>query len=48
MSEQVFPVPADWKQRARVDSAGYERMSEEARRDPVAFWGEQGMRPTPS
>ena len=44
MSEQVFPVPADWKQRARVDSAGYERMSEEARRDPVAFWGEQGKR----
>ena len=46
MSEQVFPVPADWKQRARVDSAGYERMSDEARRDPVAFWGEHGKRLT--
>ncbi|HEY4546188.1 MAG TPA: acetate--CoA ligase [Pedomonas sp.] len=44
MSEQVFAVPADWKQRAHVDAAGYERLSDEARRDPVAFWGEQGKR----
>ena len=44
MSEEVFPVPADWQQRAWVDNAKYEEMYRRSIDDPDGFWGEHGKR----
>ena len=45
MSEQqVYPVPAEWAARARVDRAGYEALYAAADTDPDAFWLEQARR----
>jgi acetyl-CoA synthetase len=40
----IFPVPAEWRQRAKVDAAGYAAMHAEAVQNPDAFWGEHGKR----
>ena len=45
MSEHdLFPVPADWAQRAFVDDAKYNEMYAQSVEDPKAFWGEHGKR----
>ena len=45
MSEpQLYPVPAEWAARARVDTAGYEALYAAAKADPDAFWLEQAKR----
>ncbi len=45
MSEdKVYRVSADWKRRAFVDQAEYERMYRESVDDPDKFWSEHGQR----
>jgi acetyl-CoA synthetase len=44
MSEQVYEVPAEWKDRAFIDAAKYAAMYERSIKDPNAFWGEQAAR----
>lgn len=45
MSEHdLFPVPADWAQRALVDEPKYTEMYAQSVDDPEAFWGEHGKR----
>ncbi len=44
MSEKVYPVPAEWKQRAWVDGDKYLEMYERSIKDPAGFWGEMGKR----
>ncbi|MDY6922429.1 MAG: acetate--CoA ligase [Pseudomonadota bacterium] len=40
----VYPVPSEWAQRARMTAAGYEAARTAARAGPEAFWGEQARR----
>jgi acetyl-CoA synthetase len=42
--ESVYPVPAEWAERAMIDKAAYQRMSAEARSDPDAFWRKEAQR----
>ena len=44
MSEQVYEVPAEWSQRAYVDSARYAAMYERSIKDPAGFWGAEAKR----
>src|SRR5690606_19961657 len=46
MSEhtEVYPVPSEWAQRARMNAAGYEAARIAARETPEAFWREQARR----
>ncbi|MFO1150316.1 MAG: acetate--CoA ligase [Alsobacter sp.] len=44
MSEKLYPVSAEWAQRAWVDDAKYKDMYAASVRDPDAFWGEHGKR----
>lgn len=44
MTDEIFPVRADWAQRAYVDEAGYNAMYARSIANPEAFWAEQGMR----
>jgi acetyl-CoA synthetase len=44
MSDEVFPVPAEWAKRARVDAAGYEAAVRRVDADPQGYWGELGRR----
>jgi len=45
MSEQsVYPVPADWAKRAKVNRAAYERLHGRSLADPGTFWLEQARR----
>ena len=44
MSEKVYPVSADWAQRAFVNDAKYKEMYEISVKDPEGFWREQGKR----
>jgi len=44
MSEKIYEVPAEWKQRAFVDAAKYQAMYNQSIRDPNGFWGEQAKR----
>jgi acetyl-CoA synthetase len=45
MSENdLFPVPADWAQKALVDETKYNEMYAQSVEDPEAFWGEHGKR----
>jgi len=45
MSEQsVYPVPADWAKRAKVDRAGYEKLHGRSLADPGTFWLDQARR----
>lgn len=38
MSQNLYPVPAEWAARARVDAAGYAAMHAESLADPDTFW----------
>jgi acetyl-CoA synthetase len=40
-ANQLFPPPADFVAKARLDAAGYQRMYEQSVRDPDQFWREQ-------
>jgi acetyl-CoA synthetase len=45
MSENdIFPVPAAWARRARMDAAGYEAALARVEADPDGFWSEVGGR----
>ncbi|MCW3835298.1 acetate--CoA ligase [Sphingomonas canadensis] len=44
MSDSIYPVPAEWARRARVDAAGYERLHGLSLADPGSFWLEQARR----
>ena len=44
MSENLYPVSADWKARAYVDDAKYKAMYQESVANPDKFWGEHGRR----
>ena len=44
MSEKLYPVEAQWAERAYVDAAHYEKMYAASVADPAAFWGEHGKR----
>src|SRR3569623_1026739 len=45
MSDQsVYPVPADWAKRAKVNRAGYEKLYGRSLADPGSFWLEQARR----
>ncbi|HWL30916.1 MAG TPA: acetate--CoA ligase [Xanthobacteraceae bacterium] len=46
MSEHVYPVSPEWKQRALIDEAKYKDMYRRSLADPNAFWGEQAKRLT--
>ncbi|HEU4960310.1 MAG TPA: acetate--CoA ligase [Sphingomonas sp.] len=40
----VYPVPADWAKRARIDAAAYDQMYGRSISDPGSFWLEQARR----
>ena len=42
--ESVYPVPADWAKRAKLDRAGYEKLHGRSLADPGSFWLEQARR----
>ena len=44
MSDKVYPVSAEWSQRAFVNEAKYKDMYEHSIKDPDGFWGEHGKR----
>ena len=41
---EIYPVPSEWSQRARMNSASYEAARTSARQTPDAFWSEQARR----
>ncbi|MBX3494720.1 MAG: acetate--CoA ligase [Parvibaculum sp.] len=44
MSDEIFPVPAEWKKRAAIDDAKYREMYEASVNDPENFWRREGLR----
>ena len=44
MSEKIYPVSAEWSQRAFINEAKYKEMYARSVSDPTGFWGEQGKR----
>ncbi|MGH8518502.1 MAG: acetate--CoA ligase, partial [Panacagrimonas sp.] len=44
MSEKVYDVPPEWRQRAFVDEAKYKEMYARSLEDPNGFWAEQAKR----
>ena len=44
MSDKIYPVSAEWAQRAFIDQAKYKDMYARSVADPDGFWGEQGKR----
>ena len=44
MSDKIYPVSADWAQRAFINEAKYKDMYARSVSDPDGFWGEQGKR----
>jgi acetyl-CoA synthetase len=44
MSEQVYPVPAEWSKRAYIDDAKYAAMYERSIKDPAGFWAAEAKR----
>ena len=43
-SDQLFPVPADWKARARINAADYASRYAEALKDPDGYWRKEAAR----
>ena len=43
-SNDVFPVPAEWAERAFVDAGKYETLYARSITDADGFWGEAGRR----
>jgi acetyl-CoA synthetase len=44
MSEKIYEVPAEWKQRGLIDAAKYQAMYQRSLADPNGFWAEQAKR----
>jgi acetyl-CoA synthetase len=44
MSDTLFPVPREWKERALIDPAKYDAMYAQSLKDPDGFWREQAKR----
>ena len=44
MSEKIYEVPAEWKQRAFIDDVKYRDMYQSSIGNPDAFWSEQAKR----
>src|SRR5713226_3493105 len=44
MSEKIYDVPPEWKQRAFIDAAKYQDMYARSLKDPNAFWAEAAKR----
>ncbi len=44
MSEKIYPVSAEWAQRAFINEAKYKDMYARSISDPAGFWGEEGKR----
>ena len=44
MSDKVYDVPAEWKQRALLDDARYRDMYAASIKDPDTFWAQQAKR----
>ena len=44
MSDKIYPVSAEWAQRAFINEAKYKDMYARSVSDPEGFWGEQGKR----
>jgi acetyl-CoA synthetase len=44
MSDELFPVSADFAKKAWIDEAKYKAMYERSVKDPEGFWGEHGKR----
>ncbi len=40
----IYPVPAEWAEKAWINKETYARMYEQSIRDPEGFWGEHGTR----
>src|SRR5579871_1003447 len=44
MTDEVYPVPAEWAARAKVNAETYESMYQASVSDPDGFWREHGKR----
>ncbi len=44
MSDKIYPVSAEWAQRAFINESKYKDMYARSVADPDGFWGEQGKR----
>src|ERR1700677_2052795 len=44
MSDEFFPVTADWQKRAYIDAPTYDEMYARAERDPDGFWRDEAKR----
>src|SRR5437016_4512520 len=44
MSDEIFPVPEEWRSRAHVTKARYEKMYARSLGDPEGFWREEASR----
>ncbi len=44
MSDELFPVPAEWASHALADDARYQEMYKRSIDDPAGFWAEHGKR----
>ncbi|MGD9812490.1 MAG: acetate--CoA ligase, partial [Sphingobium sp.] len=44
MNQEIFPVSAEWSERAFIDRAAYDRMYAEASSDPEGFWRREAQR----
>jgi len=44
MADKIYPVPAEWRQRAFISAAKYRELYARSLNDPDGFWGEMGRR----
>ena len=44
MTDKMYDVPADWKKRAFIDEAKYQKMYARSIKDPNGFWGDEAKR----
>ena len=44
MSDKVYPVPAEWENRAFINDAKYKELYAKSVSDPEGFWAEHGKR----
>jgi len=44
LSEEVFPVPAEWAENALIDEAGYREKYDQSISDPDGFWRAEAQR----
>jgi acetyl-CoA synthetase len=46
MSDKIYEIPAEWKQRGFINEAKYQEMYKASVADPNKFWAEQAKRIT--